>query len=324
MSITKRIDAITFIPPSHLRAVVPVPKAVKIELTGRCNYRCQFCALAVREKQPIHDMDLEFFKKITAEMREAGVLEIGVFFIGESFMAQDLLIDAIRYLKRELEFPYTFLTSNASLADPPAVAAVMRAGLDSLKWSVNSSTPDGFARMMKVKPALFDQALRHIREAYYIREHGHFHTGLYASSIVYDDGTQAAMDEFLDRKIRPFVDQHYWLPLYTMGSFATAREEALGYRPTAGNQGRIGALRDPLPCWSAFTEGHVTVGGRLSACCFDASDTWAMADLHETSFAEAWNSVAFQELRARHLAKDVTGTACEQCAAYAGGEIPTV
>jgi len=26
----------------------------------------------------------------------------------------------------------------------------------------------------------------------------------------------------------------------------------------AGNQGRVGALREPLPCWSAFTEGHIT------------------------------------------------------------------
>ena len=27
--------------------------------------------------------------------------------------------------------------------------------------------------------------------------------------------------------------------------------EQLGYRPTAGNQGRLDALREPLPCWSA-------------------------------------------------------------------------
>ena len=50
-------------------------------------------------------------------------------------------------------------------------------------------------------------------------------------------------------KVRPYVDQHYWLPLYSMGAFATLRERELGYRPTAGNQGRLEALREPLPCW---------------------------------------------------------------------------
>ena len=90
----------------------------------------------------------------------------------------------------------------------------------------------------------------------------------------------------------------------------------LGYRPTAGNQGRIGALREPLPCWSAFTEGHVTADGKLSACCFDATANWTMGDLTKQSFMDAWNAPAFVKLRAAHLKKDVRGTVCENCVAY--------
>jgi hypothetical protein len=41
----------------------------------------------------------------------------------------------------------------------------------------------------------------------------------------------------------------------------------------------------------------------------------AMADLKTTPFAAAWNSASFQTLRAAHLAKDVSGTACAECAA---------
>ena len=116
--------------------------------------------------------------------------------------------------------------------------------------------------------------------------------------------------------MRPYVDEHYWLPLYSMGAVATQREEELGYRPIAGNQGRIGALREPLPCWSAFTEGHVTSSGMLSACCFDADGRFAMADLNITSFLDAWRAPAFQELRRAHLQKNVHGTVCEGCIAY--------
>jgi len=124
------------------------------------------------------------------------------------------------------------------------------------------------------------------------------------------------MEDFLNEHVIGYVDEHYWLPLYSMGSLATQREAELGYRPTAGNQGRLEALREPLPCWSAFTEGHVTADGILSACCFDADSRWGMGDLNKMSFMEAWNSPEFQALREAHLKKDVTGTVCEECVAY--------
>ncbi len=54
-------------------------------------------------------------------------------------------------------------------------------------------------------------------------------------------GQQQKMAALLESRVKPFVDQHYWLPLYSMGAFATHREEELGLRPTAGNQGRLGA-----------------------------------------------------------------------------------
>ena len=315
-TITERIDNITKIPPKYLNAVLPAPKSVKIEISPRCNYRCGFCALRTREVQPKWDMDFGLFKRITKDMRDAGVEEIGVFYLGESFMNPRLLVDCIAYLKNEIRTPYVFLTSNASMAFPEAAEECMRAGLDSLKWSVNAADETQFEKIMGVSGRLFRNALDNIKSAWEVRNHRGFKTGLYASSIKYDGEQQAKMEQLLTERVRPYVDQHYWLPLYSMGAFATQREEQLGYRPTAGNKGRIGALRDPLPCWSAFTEGHVTAEGKLSACCFDATANWAMGDLNRQSFTEAWNSEAFVKLRAAHLNKDVRGTVCENCIAY--------
>ena len=56
MGITERIDAITLVKDAYLTATPPAPRSVKIELTGRCNYRCGFCALRTRAKQPKEDM----------------------------------------------------------------------------------------------------------------------------------------------------------------------------------------------------------------------------------------------------------------------------
>ena len=315
-TITERIDSTTRIPAEYLKALPPAPKSVKIEISPRCNYRCGFCALRTRAVQPKWDMDFHLFQRIAFEMRQAGVEEVGVFYLGESFMNPRLLVDCIAFLKRDVGMPYVFLTSNASMAFPEAVEECMRAGLDSLKWSVNAADEDQFEKIMGVKGRLFRNALDNIATAWEIRRAHRFRTGLYASSIRYDGEQQARMERLLAERVRPWVDEHYWLPLYSMGSFATQREAELGYRPTAGNPGCIGALREPLPCWSAFTEGHVTAEGKLSACCFDATANWAMGDLNRQSFMEAWHSTAFARLRAAHLERDVRGTVCEQCVAY--------
>jgi len=225
-------------------------------------------------------------------------------------------VDCIAYLKGELGMPYVFLTSNASMAFPEAVEECMKAGLDSLKWSMNAADEQQFEKIMGVAGKLFHTALDNVKSAWEVRSRGGYKTGLYASSIKYDGEQQVKMEQLLTERVRPYVDTHYWLPLYSMGAFATQREAQLGYRPTAGNQGRIGALREPLPCWSAFTEGHVTAEGKLSACCFDATANWTMGDLTRMSFMEAWNSQPFVELRAAHLKKDVRGTVCENCIAY--------
>lgn len=261
-------------------------------------------------------MEFSFFKRITREMREAGVQEIGVFYLGESFMNTKLLKKAISWCKKDLEFPYVFLTSNASLATPKIVKGIMEAGLDSLKWSVNAATEQQFTDVMGVSVKNFHKSFTNIEEARRIRDEGGYSCGLYASSIRYDGLQQDLMEGVVD-KIAPYVDEHYWLPLYSMGSIATQREAELGYRPTAGNQGRLDAMREPLPCWSAFTEGHVTASGGLSACCFDADSRWEMANLYNTSFMDAWNSDKFVALRAAHLKRDVTDTVCEECVAYA-------
>jgi hypothetical protein len=192
----------------------------------------------------------------------------------------------------------------------------MAAGLDSLKFSINAADDPQFSDVMQVSPRLYARALEHLREARATRDAEGFSCRLYASSIRYDGDQQARMEALLEAQVLPYVDQHYWLPLYSMGSVATAREAELGYRPIAGNQGRIGALREPLPCWSVFTEGHVTSRGHLSACCFDADDRFSMADLTVQPFAEAWSSPAFQALRAAHLRRDVSDTICASCVAY--------
>jgi MoaA/NifB/PqqE/SkfB family radical SAM enzyme len=276
---------------------------------------CAFCALQFRENSNT-DMDWDLFKRITTEMREAGVVEIAPFYIGESFTTPKLLVKAIKWLKDDLQTPYVFLTTNGSLVTPGIVEEVMAAGLNSLKFSITSSDEDEFEKIIQVNKRMFYKALDNIKTAREIRDRGGYQTRLYASSIKYDGLQQDKMQALLDARVLPYVDQHYWLPLYTFGAMTNHTTEAMDYKPTPGNMGRLGALRDPLPCWCVFTEGHVCADGMLSACGFDATSIYTIANLNEVSFMAGWHSASFQELRTAHINKDVSKTVCSDCALY--------
>lgn len=306
--ITKRIDATTEIQPDYLNEVCPVPKSVKIELTSNCNYQCGFCANVDAGNKGT--MEKAEYRRIVKEMRDAGVEELGLFYIGESMMVP-WLAEAVSYAK-EIGYPYVFLTTNGSLATPEKVEALMKAGLDSLKFSFNNSDPEQFRKITRVAPRWFNKTIDNIKAARRIRDAGGYETKIYASSIKYDGAQQERMEAAVS-EILPYLDEHYWLPLYSFGAQATDKEKELGMKPGAGNPGRLEAMRSPLPCWAVFKEGHITREGKLSACCFDSDNKWEMADLKQVSFVDGWNSDAYQQLRKAHLSGNVRGTACEEC-----------
>jgi hypothetical protein len=310
MTITERIDNIVHVKPEYLHERIPAPPSIKIELNSRCAYKCHFCVRSVRENDKI-DMDRGLFTRIMQEAYDAGTREAGLFYINEPFSVS-WLPEAIAEC-REIGYPYVFLTTNGSVATPPRVEAAMKAGLDSLKFSLNFYDAEQLVEVAKVAPRTFDRVIYHVKKAYEIRERNGYKTKLYASSIAFDGEQGKKMKAVVD-DILPYVDEHYWLPLYGMSGAA----KAAGWKPKPGNPGRLDNMRtETLPCWATFTEAHVTADGMLAACCFGTGldGDLAMADLKSTSFMDGWNSAAFQTLRKAHLNKDVSGTACAECAA---------
>lgn len=318
MGITERIDNITHLPPERLATVLPPPRSVKVEITARCNFACSFCARGDMLRQQ-GDMDHDLYRRIIKEMRYNGVEELGLFYLGESLLCP-WIVEAVSDAK-EVGFPYVFLTTNGSLLSRGKADAMFRAGLDSLKFSYNFSDREQFSNVTHVKPSLWDTVRVNITAARLARdivegETGH-RCGLYASYIRYDDQQDDRMESAV-HWLRDIVDEVYELPLYNQAGFCTKkiREDNEEWSPTAGNMGRIGGLVPPLPCWALFSEGHVSYRGVLTGCCFSHTPDFDFGDLSQMSFMDAWNSLSAQKLRAANLAKDVRGTACENCVAY--------
>ncbi|MAF95839.1 MAG: hypothetical protein CMM60_08820 [Rhodospirillaceae bacterium] len=310
--ITERVDAITGIDGHRRVAAPPCPKSCKIELTARCNFKCSFCATAdkLRDKG---DMDWDFYVRLLKDLRRAGVEEIGVFYLGESFIL-DWLPAAIQAAKDE-GFPYVFITTNGSLADTERVTACMEAGLNSIKFSLNYADERQFSDIAGVKGSIYRDIIDNIKTTVAARDAGNHDCGVYASYINYD-GEQGERMKKVVAEVEPLLDQVYSLPLYSQADLVSVAENERGWAIKGGNPGRFDNMREPVPCWSLFTEARVTHDGHMSACCFDHDGRFHMGDLNEIPFMEAWTSEKFQELRAAHLSGDVRETVCKACVSY--------
>jgi MoaA/NifB/PqqE/SkfB family radical SAM enzyme len=272
-------------------------------------------------------MDIDLFKGITRQMVESGVEEIGLFYLGESFSNPRLLVDACAWCKQELHAPYVFLTTNGTLAKSAVVEKLMQSGLNSLKFSVNSADPMQYESVTSSSDRLFYRSLANLRAAWAVRERGGYATRLYASSIRYNGEQQAKMEALLDEHVRPYVDEHYFLPLYGMALTAERMRRDTGWTPAVGNVGRYddtlgrGNRQDQAVCWALFTEGHVRSDGHLSACCFGSTSRFDVGDLTTEPFMDAWNGTEFRRVRGAMLEaaagnRDaLRGTMCEVCVA---------
>lgn len=310
--ISEKIDEITWIRPEQRSVTPPCPKACKIELTGRCNLKCSFCATSkdLRHKK---DMDWDFYCRLLREFQQAGGTEVGLFYLGESMMLP-WLPEAIREARR-VGFPYIFLTTNGVNASPDRVRDCMHAGLNSLKFSLNYADDEQFSLITGVKKKLFSALIDNIKMARQVRDRHAFDCGLYASYIAYDGEQGVRMDHVI-KELTPFLDEVYALPLYSQANLTGQENKQMGWIVSGGNPGRLDNLRAPVPCWSLFTEARVTWDGRMSMCCFDHDERFHAGDLYRISFMEAWHSERFQALRKEHLTGDVRESVCEQCVAY--------
>lgn len=311
-TLTSRIDATTSIPPAYRFEICPAPQSFKWELTDACNYACSMCGIRGREKAGKSTTDLTLFRQGAEDMFRSGTIEAGLFFIGESTLAPATLVEATKICKA-IGYQHIFLTTNGSLMTPMLFGELAENGLTSLKFSINASDPVQFREVMGVKPALFEKALTNLKECFELRNAKGYKCQISASSIMFHGAQREAMEALLAERVRPFVDEHYFLPLFSeMQSPSAEKNLARGWKPNAGNAGRLDNLRDALPCWSVSREAHIRVNGEMSACCFGSDDRWDMGNIKD-GFMAVWNGDKYRELRRKHLDMDVHGTACSDC-----------
>ena len=276
----------------------PFPKTnFLMELSSACNHACIFCAHQKMKRKPAKMDKVKGFD-ILRQAYELGTREVGFYATGEPFLVPELH-EYIAEAKR-IGYTYVYLTSNGSLATPEKIRAVIDAGLDSIKFSINAPQRKLYAFIHGHDD--FDKVMEHLKYLNdYRRQTGKTYK-IYVTGIL-TRFTENLKDKYYE-VFDGLADQVVFKYVYNQGGYMPEIDELL--RCDCDNETR---RRCNLP----FDAISVTQEGYLSVENADYENMLIVADLNKVSLREGWYGEKMKDIRRRFIEDDLAGTLCDGC-----------
>lgn len=276
------------------------PREIFIDLTSFCNHSCVFCSNhKVKNK---HTMHPDMVRRVLKEAYECGVRDIGIYATGESFLVKELP-DYIKEAKK-IGFEYVFITTNGSLVTPERAKAVLDAGLDSIKFSINAGSRESYRKVHGKDD--FDTVLNNLKWVSNYRKQSGLQYRIYVT-MVYTNITKNEHD-LLRNLVLPYIDE--WDPhLLTNQCGNMYENNEIGEIEKNNVRGRVKSD----VCFQPFKGFTVTPEGYITACVLDYQRDLIVADLNKETMKAAWTNDIYKKFRQKHISHDLIKTPCYNC-----------
>lgn len=245
--------------------------------------------------------------RIIDEAAELGVRDIAFYSTGEPFLHKDLSDFVARAKARGID--YVFLSTNGALAGPERAKAVIEAGLDSVKFSVNGGSRETYKNVHGHDD--FDKVIANIRWFSEYREKSGKDFGIYVSCV--DNSRNRGDWGVLKTSLSAYVDEFDHRDCSNQGGNMLVNNET----ESIDSANLLGSL---LPeqleykrCPDPFHRLTISPQGYATACVVDYDNYLAAEDLENLSLKEAWESSLFRKLRKAHISGKLDGLICNNC-----------
>lgn len=272
-----------------------------VELSNACNHACIFCTNTHMQRK-IGRINSDFLIHAMQEAYSLGVREIGFYTTGDPFIHKDL--EKFTRQASEIGFDYIYISTNGALATPERAKAVIDAGMNSIKFSVNAGSRETYQLIHGRDD--WDLVLENIRFISGYRKTARPDLKLFATCVVtrQNEHEQARLADLMT----PLVDDMLFIDCGNQSGQMVAANTLLS--PLEGSMNNpTGTGICPLP----FNRLHLTCEGFLTLCCVDYQNYLAVADLNAMSLKDAWYSTDFIHMRQRHLDQQLDNTLCGNC-----------
>jgi MoaA/NifB/PqqE/SkfB family radical SAM enzyme len=303
----------------------PLPRSLYLETTSRCNSLCETCILTFGGREPARDLSWDDFRRVVD--RFPALERVLLHGIGEPLLNRDLAA-MITHLKAR--GATVLFNTNAITLAPRIGRALIDAGLDELRVSLDASTPATYARIRGVDA--FDKVVANLeRFAETRREAGAVHphvslwftalrdnieeipgllplarrtgaTGIYLQRLVFNGLGLAVKEQSLYGQLQ---EQEAAL---IRATDAACRAAGLTFSASGAGAPEVSLLPSPegrpwSACRRPWTLVYVTVHGNVLPCCIapwitEHYDGIILGNLYRQSLEEIWWGRRYLEFRA--------------------------
>lgn len=272
-----------------------------IETSNACNHACLFCAHQ-KMKRPVQTIKPEFVRDVLQQAYDLGTREVGFYATGEPFIVKELP-EYIRWAK-EIGYTYVYLTSNGALATPEKIRAVIDAGLDSIKFSINAPERKMYAFIHGKDD--FDTVMEHLKYLNEYRKISGRHYKIFVTGIL-TRYTENMKDMYTD-VFRGLADEIVFKNVYNQGGYMPEIDTLL--KCTYDDE-------EYRRCNLPFDAISITCEGYLSVENADFENMLVVADLNKVSLKEGWYGEKMKAIRQAFIDDKLEGTICDGCVHHA-------
>ncbi len=266
------------------------PSFIQIETNIACNANCPFCPQKEVKRKPGIMKD-EVWRKIIDETRNLGIT-YRPFLINEP-LTDKRMAKIIRYIKKD-DSARTELNTNGALMTSETAEAILDAGIDSIRFSIDGFSEETFSasRVGLNYNLTVERTLRFIELA--SQKNSSLKVEVRMIGLETNRHEQDAFKKFwMDHGAVPVITSLYRWP----------------WEPgVAGVQ---------LPCLKILNEMFFYVDGRATLCCWDTHERAVTGDVNKTNTLDIWNGAVNQKYRdLLALGQRDQILLCSKCEAY--------
>jgi MoaA/NifB/PqqE/SkfB family radical SAM enzyme len=323
--------------------VAKLPVCLYLEVTNRCNLLCTTCPRTYAELEPPADMPWRLFTRIVDQVPDlARAVLHGV---GEPMLVKSLP-RMVRYLKDR--GAYVLFNTNGTVLNERNGRALIAAGLDELRVSLDASTPESYIKVRGKD--YFRRIVRNVQAFRLLQEREGHATPRVSAWLTGLKETIAELPAFVRVAAEIGVKEVYLQRLVFFdhdtvglarpdqalfermsGDEARALEEAEALAKSLGlTFGASGAASEPgvslakrrndTPwslCRRPWTVMYFTANGRALPCCIapfsqHGYENYTLGDATQETLREIWNGPRYQSFRDA-LMSDAPLKACANC-----------
>jgi radical SAM protein with 4Fe4S-binding SPASM domain len=259
------------------------PPFVHIETTNVCNARCTMCSYPIMGRPKGYMADA-LYAKILEDCAEMGVRRVNLQFLGEPLLDRRIC-ERIRAAKQY--GLYVQMVSNASMLDQLTGRALIAAGLDELRISMDGFSKESFER---IRVGLkFDRIKQNVLRFLALRAEDGESNPRVVMTLVGLPENQAEQKHFYK----------FWARKADLVIIAQAVDWA-GQVPLLGLGPTYTTNLQPMPCNHLWEEMIVLHDGTVTVCCASYDGQIVVGNATRQSLAAIWNGPRYQELRRLH------------------------